>query len=130
MVQFQRDLYNDSPLFITRFAPAPTGWLHLGHVRNAHYVWQAARTAGGRVLLRIDDHDRTRSRPEFEAGILDDLDWLGYAPAIFPTDAFRAGPCEGRQTIATPCIATRSRCCARRGSSTPATARAGRSSVT
>ena len=50
------------------------------------------------MLLRIEDHDRTRSRPEFEAGILDDLDWLGYAPAIFPTEAFRAGPCEGRQS--------------------------------
>lgn len=83
---------------ITRFAPAPTGWLHLGHVRNAHYVWEAARTAGGQVLLRIEDHDRARSRPEFEAGILDDLDWLGYAPDIFATDAFRAGRCDGRQS--------------------------------
>lgn len=83
---------------ITRFAPAPTGWLHLGHVRNAHYVWEAARTPDGQVLLRIEDHDRVRSRPEFEAGILDDLDWLGYAPAIFPTDAFRAGRCDGRQS--------------------------------
>lgn len=58
----------------TRFAPAPTGWLHLGHVLNAEYVW----TADAEVLLRIEDHDRERCRPEFEAGILDDLDWLGY----------------------------------------------------
>jgi glutamyl-tRNA synthetase/glutamyl-Q tRNA(Asp) synthetase len=83
---------------LTRFAPAPTGWLHLGHVLNAHYVWTLARAVEGRVLLRIEDHDRTRSRPEFEAGILDDLDWLGFHPDIYPTDAFRAGRCEGRQS--------------------------------
>ena len=65
---------------VTRFAPAPTGWLHLGHVLNAYYVWEIARAIDGRVLLRIEDHDRTRARPEFEAGILDDLDWLGLAP--------------------------------------------------
>lgn len=58
----------------TRFAPAPTGWLHLGHVLNAEYVWRS----GAEVLLRIEDHDRERCRPEFEAGILEDLDWLGY----------------------------------------------------
>jgi glutamyl-Q tRNA(Asp) synthetase len=83
---------------LTRFAPAPTGWLHLGHVLNAAFVWGRAREAGGRVLLRIEDHDRVRSRPEFEAGILEDLDWLGYSPDIFPTDAFRSGRCEGRQS--------------------------------
>jgi glutamyl-Q tRNA(Asp) synthetase len=81
----------------TRFAPAPTGWLHLGHVLNAEYVWTAAREQRGEVLLRIEDHDRERSRREYEAGILDDLDWLGYRPDIFPTDAFRAGRCAGRQ---------------------------------
>ncbi len=82
----------------TRFAPAPTGKLHLGHVLNAEYVWGAARRAGGEVLLRIEDHDRDRSRAVFEAGILDDLDWLGFRPDIFPTAAFRAGRCEGRQS--------------------------------
>jgi glutamyl-Q tRNA(Asp) synthetase len=52
----------------TRFAPAPTGYLHLGHVLNAIYVWDIARASGpdARVLLRIEDHDRARSRPEFE----------------------------------------------------------------
>ncbi len=85
-----------SPL--TRFAPAPTGWLHLGHVRNADYVWSLAGALGGRVLLRIEDHDRRRSRPEYEAGILDDLDWLGFEPDVFPTAAFRAGACQGRQS--------------------------------
>ncbi len=83
---------------ITRFAPAPTGWLHLGHVLNAEYVWRRAATTGGRVLLRIEDHDRTRSKKRFEDGILDDLDWLGYRADIYPTDAYRAGRCDGRQS--------------------------------
>ena len=64
----------------TRFAPAPTGHLHLGHVVNALYVWETARREGARVLLRIEDHDRQRSRPEYEASILDDLAWLGFVP--------------------------------------------------
>jgi glutamyl/glutaminyl-tRNA synthetase len=79
---------------LTRFAPAPTGWLHLGHVLNAEYVW----ASGADVLLRIEDHDRERCRPEYEQGILDDLDWLGYGPDVYPTTAFRAGRCEGRQS--------------------------------
>lgn len=83
---------------LTRFAPAPTGWLHLGHVLNAEYVWNAARERGGRVLLRIEDHDRERCRPEYERGILEDLDWLGYRADVYPTDAFRAGRCDGRQS--------------------------------
>lgn len=82
----------------TRFAPAPTGWLHLGHVLNAHHVWQAARAAGAGVLLRIEDHDRERCQPRYETGILDDLDWLGFVPDIYPTGAYRAGRCEGRQS--------------------------------
>jgi len=49
-------------------------------------------------LLRIEDHDRTRAKQVFEAGILDDLDWLGYRPHIFPTDEYRAGRCAGRQS--------------------------------
>lgn len=64
---------------------------------NAEYVWGIARREAGDVLLRIEDHDRNRSRREYETGILDDLDWLGYRPDIYPTDAFRAGACEGRQ---------------------------------
>jgi glutamyl/glutaminyl-tRNA synthetase len=83
---------------LTRFAPAPTGWLHLGHVLNAEFVWRQATDLGGRVLLRIEDHDRIRSRKEFEIGILDDLDWLGYRPDIYPTTTYRAGQCDGRQS--------------------------------
>lgn len=65
---------------ITRFAPAPTGFLHLGHVVNALHVWGVARRAGGRVLLRIEDHDRQRCRPEYEDALLEDLAWLGFSP--------------------------------------------------
>jgi glutamyl-Q tRNA(Asp) synthetase len=83
---------------LTRFAPAPTGWLHLGHVLNAEHVWSFAREHGGQVLLRIEDHDRDRCRPEYETGILDDLDWLGYRADVFPTAAFRTGRCDGRQS--------------------------------
>jgi glutamyl-tRNA synthetase/glutamyl-Q tRNA(Asp) synthetase len=64
---------------LTRFAPAPTGYLHLGHVVNAQHVWGAARDRGGQVLLRIEDHDRQRSRVEFEQAILEDLAWLGFS---------------------------------------------------
>jgi glutamyl/glutaminyl-tRNA synthetase len=65
---------------LTRFAPSPTGYLHLGHVVNAIYVWGVARATGGRVGLRIEDHDRLRSRPLYEAALLEDLDWLGFVP--------------------------------------------------
>ena len=67
-------------MIVTRFAPSPTGYLHLGHVVNAIYGWGLARAAGGRVLLRIEDHDRIRSRLAFEAAILEDLAWLGFVP--------------------------------------------------
>jgi len=63
---------------LTRFAPAPTGYLHLGHVVNALHVWGAARERDGQVLLRIEDHDRQRSRLEYESAILEDLAWLGF----------------------------------------------------
>lgn len=63
-----------------RFAPSPTGYLHIGNARTA--LWNAllARRLGGRFLLRFDDTDRERSRPEFAQGILDDLAWLGIPP--------------------------------------------------
>jgi glutamyl/glutaminyl-tRNA synthetase len=65
---------------VTRFAPSPTGYLHVGHVVNAIFTWGVARACGGRVLLRIEDHDRGRCRPEFESACLEDLAWLGFAP--------------------------------------------------
>ena len=82
----------------TRFAPSPTGFLHLGHVVNAIFVWGLANRSSGEVLLRIEDHDRQRSRAEYERAILDDLDWLGFRADIFPTSDFRRGPCLGRQS--------------------------------
>ena len=82
----------------TRFAPAPTGRLHLGHLANAIVVWGLARAAGGRVLLRIEDHDRQRCRPEHEAALLDDLDRLGIAADEPSTEELRAGPSTYRQS--------------------------------
>lgn len=64
-------------MFVTRFAPSPTGRLHRGHAFSALTAWTAARAAGGRFLLRIEDIDATRCRPEYETAILEDLAWLG-----------------------------------------------------
>ena len=61
----------------TRFAPSPTGFLHLGHALAALTGWRRARAAGGRFLLRLEDIDPTRCRPEFAAAIVEDLAWLG-----------------------------------------------------
>ena len=66
-----------SETLVTRFAPSPTGYLHLGHVRSALEGWRAARDGGGRFLLRLEDIDATRCRPEYAAAILEDLAWLG-----------------------------------------------------
>ncbi|MEX0760762.1 MAG: tRNA glutamyl-Q(34) synthetase GluQRS [Tistlia sp.] len=63
----------------TRFAPSPTGLLHLGHAHSALFAAAAAGGPGGRFLLRVEDIDRPRCRPEFEAAILEDLAWLGLA---------------------------------------------------
>lgn len=62
---------------VTRFAPSPTGHLHLGHAHSALVGWHRARAESGRFLLRIEDIDPARCRPEFEAAILEDLAWLG-----------------------------------------------------
>ena len=63
--------------FVTRFAPSPTGYLHLGHALSALTAFDAARATGGRFVLRIEDIDQGRARPEFEAAIFEDLAWLG-----------------------------------------------------
>lgn len=103
-----------TPPWTTRFAPAPTGYLHLGHAVNAIHVWGLARAFGGRVLLRIEDHDRIRSRPEYEAAILEDLDWLGLVPdETVPRQSERepryAGVLAGleRRGLVYPCACTR-----------------------
>jgi glutamyl-Q tRNA(Asp) synthetase len=64
-------------MIVTRFAPSPTGYLHLGHAYSALDAWRTAREAGGKFLLRIEDIDRTRCKPEFTDAILEDLAWLG-----------------------------------------------------
>ncbi len=76
---------------VTRFAPSPTGYLHLGHVAHMIYVWGVAQAVGGKVLLRIEDHDRGRCRPEYEQAILEDIDWLGFEPAntVGPKSPYR-----------------------------------------
>jgi glutamyl-Q tRNA(Asp) synthetase len=62
---------------VTRFAPSPTGYLHVGHAFSALLAWQRARVGGGRFLLRLEDIDPVRCRPEFATAILEDLAWLG-----------------------------------------------------
>ncbi|HEX3424443.1 MAG TPA: glutamate--tRNA ligase family protein, partial [Sphingomicrobium sp.] len=64
-------------MFVSRFAPSPTGRLHLGHAYSAIVARDLASENGGRFLLRIEDLDQTRSRPEFVDGIFEDLRWLG-----------------------------------------------------
>ena len=64
-------------MFITRFAPSPTGPLHLGHAYSAILAHDMARATGGQFLLRIEDIDQTRSKPEWERQVIDDLNWLG-----------------------------------------------------
>ena len=86
------------PSPLTRFAPSPTGYLHLGHVANAIYVWGIAGSLGGRVLLRLEDHDRGRCRPEYEAALLDDLAWLGLEPDQGSLEKLRAGTSIWRQS--------------------------------
>lgn len=65
------------PETVTRFAPSPSGFLHLGHAHAALFAWTAARAAKGKFLLRIEDIDLGRCRPEFETALMEDLVWLG-----------------------------------------------------
>ncbi|HQR18743.1 MAG TPA: glutamate--tRNA ligase family protein [Gemmatimonadales bacterium] len=83
---------------LTRFAPAPTGYLHLGHAASAVWVWGVARALGGRVLLRIEDHDGRRCRPEYERALLDDLEWLGLEADLGTVAAYRSGGSDYRQS--------------------------------
>jgi len=92
---------------LTRFAPAPTGFLHLGHVVNAIYVWGLARALGGRVLLRVEDHDRVRSRPELEAALLEDLAWLGFEPDAGVSPVLRQSDTEDAYIAAVAGLAQR-----------------------
>lgn len=86
------------PRPLTRFAPSPTGYLHLGHVANAAWVWGIARALGGRVLLRLEDHDRGRCRPAYDDAVLEDLEWLGLRPDIGSFAELRTRPSLFRQS--------------------------------
>lgn len=97
-----------------RFAPSPTGELHLGHAFSALTGWRAAQAAGGRFLLRMEDLDRTRLRPEFAEGICRDLAWLGLSwrtPVLFQSarlPAYRAALAGlAARGLAYPCTCTR-----------------------
>ncbi len=80
---FNFNLLSQIPEFTkTRFAPSPTGFLHLGHVSNALFVWLIARLKNAQVVLRIEDHDRIRSKPEYAESIFQDLNTLGLAPDL------------------------------------------------
>jgi len=99
---------------ITRFAPSPTGLLHLGHAFSALTAWERARAAGGQFLLRIEDIDTPRCRPEYEAAIYEDLRWLGLdwpAPVLRQSDnlpAYRAALDRlGALGLTYPCSCTR-----------------------
>jgi glutamyl-Q tRNA(Asp) synthetase len=78
---------------VTRFAPSPSGFLHLGHAFAAWFAWTRAMETGGRFLVRIEDLDRDRCRPEYEVAILDDLAWLGLdwsPPVVRQSERFAA----------------------------------------
>lgn len=83
---------------ITRFAPSLTGYLHLGHVLHMLYVWGVAHVRGAKVVSRIEDHDLARRRPEYEAAILDAMQWLGFVPDEGLTVASASGPSRYRQS--------------------------------
>jgi glutamyl-tRNA synthetase len=78
-------------MIVTRFAPSPTGRLHVGNVRTALLNWLLARKQGGRFLLRLDDTDTARSTAEFAQSIRDDLVWLGMAPDAEEKQSARMG---------------------------------------
>lgn len=90
---------------VTRFAPSPTGYLHLGHIASAIFVWGIGRALGAEIILRVEDHDRSRCRKEYERAILDDLRWLGFIADQGVTDAdapseFRQSDCDFRYAAA------------------------------
>ena len=104
---------------VTRFAPSPTGYLHLGHVVNAIYVWGVARAAGGRVVLRLEDHDRLRCRPLYEAR-------APRGPGLARVRGGRGAHAPGAPERPHRGVrARRSPCSTARAASTPATARDG-----
>lgn len=83
---------------VTRFAPSPTGELHLGHVAHALWVWGVAAVLDAIVFVRMEDHDRTRCRPEYEQSIVNDVAWLGFQPDSESVRSLARAPSEYRQS--------------------------------
>jgi glutamyl/glutaminyl-tRNA synthetase len=77
---------------VTRFAPSPTGELHLGHVGHLRWLWGVADVTDATVLVRMEDHDRSRCTPEYERSILQDLEWLGFEPDPESLGSLRDSP--------------------------------------
>ncbi|MEI9932278.1 MAG: glutamate--tRNA ligase family protein [Rhizomicrobium sp.] len=75
---------------LVRFAPSPTGLLHVGNARTAVVNWLFAKKTGGKFFLRIDDTDTERSKPEYEAAIIEDLAWLGLTHDLFARQVERS----------------------------------------
>ena len=101
-------------MLVTRFAPSPTGYLHLGHAWSAWQAWRRARSEGGRFLLRLEDIDTGRCRPEYETAMFEDLAWLGLEweePVLRQSEHFgryRAALASIRDPgLAYPCFCTR-----------------------
>ncbi len=99
---------------VTRFAPSPTGLLHTGHAYSALFAYESARQSGGRFILRIEDLDFTRCRPEFEATIEEDLTWLGVTwerpvrrQSVHLSDFAAAANTLKQQGLLYPCFCTR-----------------------
>ena len=92
-----------------RFAPSPTGYLHMGHIVSALYVWGLAKALGAKIILRIEDHDRGRCRNEYEVAIFEDLKWLGLNCDIGDAELqkpslFRQSDCEHFYQEALDCL--------------------------
>lgn len=90
---------NVTKRLVTRFAPSPTGFLHLGHIASAIYVWGIARAMKAKIILRIEDHDTSRCRQHFEEAILKDLEWLGFiadegVEGVTKPSRFRQSDCQ------------------------------------
>jgi len=103
---------------ILRFAPSPNGLLHLGHAFSALFTWRAAAALGGTALLRIEDIDPVRCKPEFDAGLRDDLRWLGLdwpEPVLRQSDRMDAYRAAGARLgdLLYPCDCTRAEIAAR-----------------
>ena len=87
----------DSKMIKTRFAPSPTGFLHVGGARTALFNWLFARKHGGQFVLRIEDTDQVRSTAESAAGILSDLQWLGLNWDCGPQSQLRPSHCRSER---------------------------------